>query len=76
MVDTTTDRPVIITAGLTQYRTSGAGEFLTNPEYFSEAAGKLPAYWLKRNLQTVLRVPVVNGTSGLRRYLLAPSATP
>ena len=42
MVDTTTDRPVIIAAGLTQYGTIGAGEFLSNPEYFSEAVRRLP----------------------------------
>ena len=31
MVDSTTDRPVIIAAGLTQYGTIGAGEFISNP---------------------------------------------
>src|SRR5207253_4181558 len=60
MVDTTTDRPVIIAAGLTQYGTIGAGEFVTNLEYFSEAASKLPRNWLKMNLQIVLRVPVMD----------------
>ena len=69
MVDTTTDRPVIIAAGLTQYGTIGAGEFLTNPQYFSEAARTLPANWQKRNLQIVLRVPVVNRISGRPRIL-------
>jgi hypothetical protein len=69
MVDTTTDRPVIIAAGLTQYGTIGAGEFITNPEYFSEAARQLPAKWQKRNLQIVLRVPVVNRISGRPRIL-------
>jgi hypothetical protein len=69
MVDTTTDRPVIIAAGLTQYGTIGAGEFLTNPQYFSEAARRLPANWQKKNLQIVLRVPVVNRISGRPRIL-------
>jgi hypothetical protein len=69
MVCTTTDRPVIIAAGLTQYGTIGAGEFVTNPEYFSEAAQRLPANWQKRNLQIVLRVPVVNHISGRPRIL-------
>ena len=69
MVDSTSDRPVIIAAGLTQYGTIGAGEFLTNPEYFSEAARRLPANWQKRNLQIVLRVPVVNRISGRPRVL-------
>jgi hypothetical protein len=69
MVDTTTDRPVIIAAGLTQYGTIGAGEFLSNPEYFSEAVGRLPKDWQKKNLQIVLSVPVVNRISGRPRVL-------
>ena len=69
MVDTTTDRPVIIAAGLTQYGTIGAGEFLSNQEYFSEAARRLPKDWQKKNLQIVLSVPVVNRISGRPRVL-------
>jgi hypothetical protein len=69
VMDTTTDRPVMIAAGLTQYGTMGAGEFLTNPEYFSEAARQLPKDWQKKNLQVVLSVPVVNRISGRPRIL-------
>ena len=38
-------------AGLTQYGTIGAGEFVSKPEYFSEAVGRLPKAWPKKNLQ-------------------------
>jgi len=69
MVDTTSDRPVVIAAGLTQYGTLGAGEFITNAEYFSEAARGLPKDWPKKNLQIVLSVPVVNNISGRPRVL-------
>jgi hypothetical protein len=69
MVDSTTDRPVIIAAGLTQYGTIGAGEFISNQEYFSEAARRLPNSWQKRNLQIVLSVPVVNHIAGRARIL-------
>jgi hypothetical protein len=69
MSDSTTERPVIIVAGLTQYGTIGAGEFVTKAEYFAEAAGKLPKGWQKKNLQIVLSVPVVNGNSGRPRVL-------
>jgi hypothetical protein len=69
MVDTTTDRPVIIAAGLTQYGTIGAGEFLSNKDYFSEAARRLPKEWQRKNLQIVLSVPVVNRISGRPRVL-------
>ena len=69
MVDTTTDRPVIVAAGLTQYGTMGAGEFVSNPEYFAEAAQRLPKDWQKKSLQIVLSVPVVNRISGRPRVL-------
>jgi hypothetical protein len=65
ILDTTTDRPVIIAAGITQYGTMAAGEFLSNPEYFSEAVGKFrDRSWHKKNLQIVLGVPVVNRIPG------------
>jgi hypothetical protein len=54
MVDTTSDRPVVIAAGLTQYGTLGAGELLADPQYFSEVARRLPRNWPKKNLQIVL----------------------
>jgi len=69
VLDTTTDRPIIIAAGITQYGTLGAGEFLSNPEYFAEAARLLSRNWQKRNLQVVLRVPVENRISGHPRIL-------
>jgi hypothetical protein len=64
MVDTTSDRPVVIAAGITHYGTMVAGEFLTRPEYFAEAAAKLPDGWQRKNLQFVLRIPVVNRVGG------------
>lgn len=70
VLDTTTDRPVMIAAGITHYGTMAAGEFLTNPEYFGEAAAKLPRGWEKKNLQFVLRIPVINRMGG-RPSLLA-----
>ena len=69
MLDATADRPLIIAAGLTQYGTVGAGELLSNPDYFSEAARHLPSDWRRKNLQIVLRVPVVNRIAGRPRVL-------
>jgi len=69
VLDTTTDRPVVIAAGITQYGTMAAGEFLSNPEYFAEAVPKFSKDWQKKNLQIVLRVPVVNHMSGRPRVL-------
>jgi hypothetical protein len=73
IVDTTTDRPVIVAAGITHYGTMAAGEFLTNPEYFAEAIPKLPGGWQQKNLQFVLRIPVINRAGG-RPQLLAVHA--
>jgi hypothetical protein len=67
--DVNSDRPVVIAAGITQYGTMATGEFLTTPEYLSEAVSKLPRDWQKKNLQIVLRVPVVHGTPGRPRVL-------
>ena len=55
---------VVVAAGITHFGTAGAGEFLARPEYFSQAAAKLPHDWPTRNLQIVLRVPVVQEASG------------
>jgi hypothetical protein len=60
----TTDRPLVIAAGITQYGTTGAGEFLTRPEYFAEAVPKLPRDWQTKNVQFVLYIPVVNRVAG------------
>ncbi len=67
--DRETDRMLVIAAGITQYGTVAAGEFITNPEYFSEALGHFPRDWQKKNLQIVLEVPVVHGASGHPRVV-------
>ena len=69
--DRTTDRMVVIAAGITQYGTEGAGEFLSDPTYFAEAIPHLRSDWAHRNLQIVLSVPVVHGASGHPRVLAA-----
>jgi hypothetical protein len=69
LVDANTDRPVVIAAGITHFGTMAAGEFITNPEDFPEAVGQLPGGWRRKNLQIVLRVPVVHGAAGHPRVL-------
>jgi len=69
LVDANTDRPVVIAAGITHFGTMAAGELLSNPAYFSEVVQQLPRGWQKKNLQIVLRVPVVQGASGHPRVL-------
>ncbi len=69
--DTGTDRWVVAAAGITHFGTLGAGEFLTNRQYFSEVVPKLPRGWEKKNIEIVLRIPVVQGSSGHPEVLAA-----
>ena len=69
LLDANTDRPVVIAAGITHFGTMAAGELLSNPAYFSEVVQQLPRGWQKKNLQIVLRVPVVRGAPGHPRVL-------
>ena len=70
ILDCSTEAPAIIAAGITEYGTKAAGEFVTNSEYFAQAVPLLPAGWEKKNLQIVLKVPVVNRVSGQPQILV------
>jgi len=67
--DLTSGRAIIVAAGITEYGTMGAGEFLTDSSALAEATRTLPPGWEKRNVQIVLRIPVVRGVSGHPRVL-------
>jgi hypothetical protein len=69
VLDRSTDKMVVIAAGITTFGTEGAGEFLSDPAYFAEAVSRLPRDWRRRNLEIVLSVPVVDGASGHPRVL-------
>ena len=51
-------------AGITQYGTQAAGEFVTDPELLEGALRDAPKGWERRNVQFVLHVPVVEGVPG------------
>ncbi len=46
-------------AGITQYGTAGAAEFITSAAQLDAALGRAPAGWRRENLQLVLRVRVI-----------------
>ena len=71
VLDTSTGRVVLMAGGITQYGTAAAGEFLTNPEYFSNALQQAPADWQRKNIQVVLSTRVIGGTAGPPRVLAA-----
>jgi len=66
-----TDHPLLSAAGITEYGTRAAGEFLSTPEYFEEAVSRLPRHWEEKNLQIVLYVPVVGRVPGHPQVLAA-----
>ncbi len=68
-LDPTTDRMVVVAAGLLGYGTMAAGEFLTNPEYLAAIAKVAPKDWEHKNLQVVLSTKVIAGNSGPPRVL-------
>ena len=68
-LDPTTDRMVVVAAGLLGYGTMAAGEFLTSPEYLAAIAKVAPKDWEHKNLQVVLSTKVIGGNSGPPRVL-------
>jgi hypothetical protein len=64
LLDPTTGKIAVTAAGITQYGTAAAGEFLTNPEYLSRAIRQAPRDWQHMNIQVVLATRVIGGTAG------------
>jgi hypothetical protein len=64
-----TDHAVISAAGITEYGTFAAGEFLSHADYFAEAVPRLPRGWENRNVQIVLWVPVISRVAGHAQVL-------
>jgi hypothetical protein len=57
-----TGQLLISAAGITQYGTRAAGEFLTDTSLLNGVVGKAPSDWPKRNLQVLLHTDVYRGT--------------
>jgi hypothetical protein len=55
---------LISAAGVTQFGTRAAGEFLTTPANFEALAKQAPDGWQKKNLQIVFTVKVLDNTPG------------
>lgn len=62
--DPTTGKVFITAAGITQYGTAAAGEFLVNPVYLSQLTRNAPRDWQEKNIQVVLSTKVIEGTAG------------
>jgi len=67
--DATTDRLIVVVAGIAKDGTLAAGEFLANPTYMESIAKKAPRDWERKNLQVVIGAKVINGSVGPPRVL-------
>lgn len=64
VVNRTTEQTIVVLAGISEYGTAAAAEFLTSPNYFSRALQGAPQDWKNKNIQVVLSTRVLAGTPG------------
>jgi hypothetical protein len=64
VVNRTTERPIVILGGISQYGTEAAAEFVTDPTYFERGLTHAPSDWYRKNIQIVLTTQVLSGVSG------------
>jgi hypothetical protein len=62
--DSNTGELLIVAAGITQYGSRAAGEFLTSPRLMAGLAVNAPGDWPKKNLQVLLHTKIVDDTPG------------
>lgn len=62
--DSGTMEPLVFVAGITQYGTQAAGEFIASEESFAEAMEKAPKDWRTRNIQILLHLDVIGKVPG------------
>jgi hypothetical protein len=61
ILDPATDRLVVVSAGIRQYGTLAAADFLTNPEKVALLSPLAPRDWRRKNMQAVLAMDVKDG---------------
>jgi hypothetical protein len=69
VLDPTTERMVVVVAGLTGYGTLAAGEFVSTPSYLEAAMQGAPPHWQGKNVQLVIATKVIRGNSGPPRVV-------
>jgi len=66
-----TGQVLITAAGISQYGTRAAGEFLTDPRLLEPALAKLPPDWPGKNVQVLLHTTVYRNTPAAPKVLAA-----
>lgn len=69
VLDPETKQPTIIVAGVAPEGTLGAGNFVTDPQYWKDFAASLPRNWQSKNLEILLSVNVIDSQPGPPRVL-------
>jgi hypothetical protein len=64
LFDSGTGQLLITAAGITQYGTRSAGEFLTSEALLQKALGGAPREWVRKNLQVLLHTTIYRGSPG------------
>jgi len=64
LLDSRTGESLVTAAGLTQYGTRAAGEFLTSETRMREALAGAPRDWTTRNMQVVLHTVITGNVPG------------
>lgn len=62
--DSKTGELLIAAAGITQYGTRAAAEFLTSPQWMAALARNAPADWPRKNLQVLLHTQIIGEMPG------------
>jgi hypothetical protein len=60
LVQKNSDAPILSVAGMRQYGTLAAANFICNPASIAQLARQLPKNWTAHNLQVLLHVRVVD----------------
>jgi len=71
LFDSATGQMLITAAGITQYGTRAAGEFLVDSARMQEALGQKPPDWTRKNIQVLLHTTVYKGTPAQPKVLAA-----
>ncbi len=67
--DSGTDEPLVMVAGVTQYGTQAASEFVVSRPDLEKALAMAPTDWPRKNIQILLRVTVVGNTPGKAKFV-------
>lgn len=70
-LNSATGQVLITAAGISQYGTRAAGEFLTDPRLLEPALAKLPPDWPRKNVQVLLHTTVYRNTPAAPKVLAA-----